>query len=461
MNRTKILRERVIADYERKTPGSRALFARATKTLPGGVSGNLRFFPPYPLYMAASRGCRTIDVDGSAYIDSFACNGPLLLGHRHPAVIASVERHAAVGSLVLNPELAIECAEKLKEVIPSAERVRFLNSGTEAVMTAVRCARAYTGKPKVVKFLGQYHGQDDQFLLGLGADRRAFSAGVPESSQDGTLTLPFGDVQALDDLLAARHDIAAVLVDPAMHEGGLWGVTGEFLATLRSRTRDAGVVLIFDEVITGFRLALGGAQAWYDITPDLTTLAKALSAGDRLAAVVGRADIMEVTDPRAGPDVPRAFQSGTGNDGTFAVAAALGAIGEYQRLERAGAYEALAGRVEGLEAALRAAFEDHGITVHVNRVRSLMQCHVTAPGPPGERDAALNRALLYPFHLALVNEGVLLALPGSDHSFFSFLHDQAACDEIARAARTVLGKYPFAEAYRERMRDSLPQEVDG
>ncbi|MYE84479.1 MAG: aminotransferase class III-fold pyridoxal phosphate-dependent enzyme [Gammaproteobacteria bacterium] len=213
-------------------------------------------------------------------------------------------------------------------------------------------------------------------------------------------------------------------------------------------------------MITGFRLALGGAQAWYDITPDLTTLAKALSAGDRLAAVVGRADIMEVTDPRAGPDVPRAFQSGTGNDGTFAVAAALGAIGEYQRLEQSGEYEALAGRIEGLEAALRAAFADHGITVHVNRVRSLMQCFVTAPGSPGERDAALNRALLYPFHLALVNEGVLLALPGSDHCFFSFLHDQAACDETAAAARTVLGKYPFAEAYRERLRDSIPAEVD-
>ncbi|MYE83738.1 MAG: aminotransferase class III-fold pyridoxal phosphate-dependent enzyme, partial [Gammaproteobacteria bacterium] len=194
MNYTEILRERVVADYLDSTPGSRALFERAVDTLPGGVSGNLRFFPPYPLYMASGRGGRTVDVyvDGSAYIDSFACNGPLLLGHRHPAVIASVERYAGVGSLVLNPELAIECAEKLKEVIPSAERVRFLNSGTEAVMTAVRYARAYTGKPKVVKFFGQYHGQDDQFLLGLGADRRAFSAGVPESSQDGTLTLPFG-----------------------------------------------------------------------------------------------------------------------------------------------------------------------------------------------------------------------------------------------------------------------------
>ena len=448
MHYTEILREQVTADYERKTPGSRALHARAAKALPGGVSGNLRFFTPYPLYMASGEGCRTIDVDGTAYIDCFSCNGPLLLGHRHPAVMSAVERHAGVGSLVLNPEIAIECAEKLKQVIPSAERVRFLNSGTEAVMTAVRYARAYTGKPKVVKFLGQYHGQDDQFLLGLATNRRAFSAGVPESAQESTLTLPFDDIRALDDLLS-RGDIAAVIVDPAMHAGGLWGVTGEYLAALRSRTRDAGVVLIFDEVITGFRLGLGGAQAYYGITPDLTTLAKALSAGDRLAAVVGSAEIMEVANPGAGADVPRAFQSGTGNDGTSALAAALGAIGEYERLEQAGEYEALWSRVAGLEAIVRAAFEGHGIAVGGTSVCSLTQCFVTWPGSPGERDPALNRAVLYPFHLALVNEGVILALPGSDHSFFSFMHDQDAFDAIAAAVQAVLAKYPFAEAYRE------------
>ena len=448
MHYTEILHEQVTADYERKTPGSRALHARAAKALPGGVSGNLRFFPPYPLYMASGEGCRTIDVDGTAYIDCFSCNGPLLLGHRHPAVMSAVERHAGVGSLVLNPEIAIECAEKLKQVIPSAERVRFLNSGTEAVMTAVRYARAYTGKPKVVKFHGQYHGQDDQFLLGLATNRRAFSGGVPESAQESTLTLPFDDIRALDDLLS-RGDIAAVIVDPAMHAGGLWGVTGEYLAALRSRTRDAGVVLIFDEVITGFRLGLGGAQAYYGIKPDLTTLAKALSAGDRLAAVVGSAEIMEVANPGAGADVPRAFQSGTGNDGTSALAAALGAIGEYERLEQAGEYEALWSRVSGLEATVRAAFEEHGTAIGGTSVCSLTQCFVTWPGSPGERDPALNRAVLYPFHLALVNEGVILALPGSDHSFFSFMHDQDAFDAIAAAVQAVLAKYPFAEAYRE------------
>ena len=445
------LREQVVADYERKTPGSRALFERATKALPGGVSGNLRYFPPYPLYMSSGKGCRTIDVDGAAYIDCFSCNGPLLLGHRHPAVMSGMARLEAMGSLIVNPEIMVECAEKLKQVIPSAERVRFLNSGTEAVMSALRYARAYTRKPKVVKFYGHYHGQDDQILLGVAPNRRPFGDGVPESSQDNTLTLPCGDVQALDDLFAARDDIAAVIVDPAMHGGGLWGVTREFLAALRTRTRDAGIVLIFDEVITGFRMGLGGAQAYYAITPDLTTLAKALSGGERLAAVVGSAEIMKVTDPRAEGGAASVFQSGTGNDATFALAAALGAIGEYERLEKAGEYEALWHRVEGLEVAIRAAFQKQGIGAHVNRLCSLMQIFITDLQPQYERYVGLDNTLLDLLHLALINEGVILSLPTSDHIYFSFMHDQAAFDEISAALTTVLEKYPFAEAYRERM----------
>ena len=449
------LRDQVVADYERKTPGSRALFERATMALPGGVSGNLRYFPPYPLYMSSGKGCRTIDVDGAAYIDCFSCNGPLLLGHRHPAVMAGMARLEAMGSLIMNPEIMVECAEKLRQVIPSAERVRFLNSGTEAVMSALRYARAYTRKPKVVKFYGHYHGQDDQVLLGVAPNRQPFGDGVPESSQDNTLTLPCGDVQALDDLFAARDDIAAVIVDPAMHGGGLWGVTREFLAALRTRTRDAGIVLIFDEVITGFRMGLGGAQAYYGITPDLTTLAKALSGGERLAAVVGSAEIMQVTDPRAEEDVARVFQSGTGNDGTFGLAAALGAIGEYERLEKAGEYEALWHRVEGLEVAIRAAFQKHGIGIHVNRLCSLMQLFITDLEtdlePQYEDYVGLDNTLLDLLHLALINEGVILSLPTSDHVYFSFVHNQAAFDEISTALTTVLEKYPFAEAYRERM----------
>lgn len=451
MDHLKILRQQVVAEYERKTPASRALFDRAARALPGGASGNLRYYRPYPIYMSSGQGCRAIDVDGSAYIDCFLCNGPLLLGHRHPAVMAGIEQLAQVGSLVVNPEIMVEVAEKLQQVIPCAERVRFLNIGTEAVMSALRYARAYTGKTRVVKFYGHYHGQDDQLLIGVAPDRQTLGDGIPDSALDNTLTLPCGDVDALDDLLSSRDDIAAIIIDPAMHGSGLWGVSRSFLETLRERTRDAGIVLIFDEVITGFRMGVGGAQAYHGITPDLTTLAKALSGGERLAAVVGSAEVMEVTDPTSGRDVPRVFQSGTGNDGTFALAAALGAIGEYERLERAGEYQALWDRVAGLEAAIRATFGDHGIPVHVNRLCSMLQLFITDRAPQYESYVSLNNKLLDLLHLALINEGVILSLPTSNHSYFSFMHDQASFDEISTALKAVLEKYPFSEAYAEQM----------
>lgn len=449
MDYLKSCRDQVFTDYEKKTPRSRALFDRAKKVLPGGASGNLRYFKPYPLYMKSGDGCRSMDVDGNAYIDCFSCNGPLLLGHRHPAVTSAITELEAVGSLVLNPEVLVACAEKLQSVIPSAESVRFLNSGTEAVMSAIRFARAYTGKPKVLKFYGHYHGQDDQFLLGVSPDREPFGAGVPSASLENTLTLPCNDIPSFEALLSEREDIAAVIIDPSMHAGGLWGVEKAFLEALREGTRQSGIVLIFDEVITGFRMGLGGAQAYYGVTPDLTTLAKAMSAGENVAAVVGSAEVMSVTDPLAPPDVPRAFQSGTGNDGTMGLAAALGAIGEYERLSKSGEYERLWKRVERLESAIRQAFAAQGIGVHVNRLCSMMQIFVTNLEPGFERYTTIDERLQDLIHLALINEGVMLSLPGSNHIYFSFAHDQSAFDEIEAALVRILDNIPFADAYRQ------------
>lgn len=443
------LRQQVFTDYSRKTPGSLALFERAKKVLPGGASGNLRYFAPYPLYMESGQGCLTRDVDGHDYIDCFSCNGPLLLGHRHPAVTAGENELAKVGSMVVNPEILVECAELVQQTIPCAEQVRFLNSGTEAVMTAVRFARAYAGKDKIVKFYGHYHGQDDQFLLGVAPSRETFGGGIPEASIENTLTLPFNDIAAFESLIAGRDDIAAVILDPAMHAGGLWSATKEFLQALRTITSEKKVVLIFDEVITGFRMGLGGAQAYHGITPDLATFGKALSAGEKLGAVVGSAKVMAVTDPLAPDETPAVFQSGTGNDGTMALAAAVGAIREYRALEEAGEYQKLWSRVEKLEGQLLSIFEAHGINIHINRLASMMQLFTTTADPSFENYIALNNDLLDIFYLALINEGVMLSLPTSNHIYFSFAHDQTAFDEIARATKTVLGKYPFSEAYLE------------
>lgn len=416
--------------------------------MPGGVSGNLRYFAPYPLYMAQGSGCTTVDVDGNEYIDCFCCNGPLLLGHRPNALSTVADKIEAAGALLVNPTLMIECAEALKRVIPCAEHVRFLNSGTEAVMTAVRCARAFTGKDNVVKFYGHYHGQDDQFLLGLSPTRAALGAGVPNAHFANTLTLPFNNIAAFEKLMREREDIACVILDPAMHSGGLWGASKDFLIAVRDATRKAGVVLIFDEVITGFRMGLGGAQEYYGVTPDLTTLAKALAAGEKLGAVVGSADIMAVFDPLASAS-PRAFQSGTANDGSGALTAALGAITEYERLAAEGRYQLLWRQVEQFDTALREIAEAASIPLTTNRLCSMMQLfHSRRPGS-FEGYSGLNNAVLELFYLALINEGVLLSLPTSNHIYFSFAHDEGAFATILQAVTSALEKYPFQAAFAE------------
>lgn len=449
MNAIEECRELVFADYRRKTPRSAGLFARARKVMPGGVSGNLRYFAPHPLYMSSGDGCMTVDVDGNEYIDCFSCNGPLLLGHRPKALSAVADEIETVGSLIVNPTLMIECAEALQRVIPSAEHVRFLNSGTEAVMSAVRCARAYTGKDYVVKFFGHYHGQDDQFLLGVAPSRAAFGAGIPEAHLENTLTSPFNNVEAIEKLLSERDDVACVILDPAMHSGGLWGASKEFLSAVREATRKAGVILIFDEVITGFRLGLGGAQEYYGVTPDLTTLAKALAAGEKLGAVVGSAEVMSVFDPQAAAATPRAFQSGTGNDGSGALTAAIGAIAEYERLTATGRYQVLWDQVEQFDVALRAIFEASSIPMKTNRLCSMMQLFHSSQPPSFEKYAGLNHAVVELFYLALINEGVLLSLPTSNHIYFSFAHDEEAFSKILQAVTAVLEKYPFQPAFAE------------
>lgn len=439
-------RQQVFADYRARTPKSAAMFERACRSMPGGVSGNLRYYSPYPVYTASASGSHVQDLDGNDYIDCFSCNGPMMLGHRHPALVDAARSLGEIGSLVLNPEVMVTCAEAICEVLPSGERVRFLNSGTEAVMSAVRYARAFTGKEKVVKFYGHYHGQDDQFLLGMTPDRTQFGDGVPASSQSATLTLPFGDLDALEELLSSRDDIACVLLDPAMHAGGLWGATSEFLASVRQLTEDNGVVLIFDEVITGFRVGLKGAQGMHGVTPDLTTLGKALSGGEKLGAVAGSARVMSVTDPLAPAGGPHVFQSGTGNDGTYALACAAAAIGEYKRLDAAGEYDRLARDVDTLKSSLLATFGDAGIGLHVNSLASMMQLYLTDEAPSFERYVGLSTELLELFYLALINEGVMLSLPTSNHVYFSFAHASEDFTQIEHAARAVLGKYSFAEA---------------
>lgn len=444
------LAARIAADYAAVTPASLAMFHRAAKVLPGGVSGNLRYFAPHPLYMRGGEGARTFDLDGRALIDCFLCNGPLLLGHRDPAIVEAIAKAAEIGPLVLNPEVLAECAEAFCNTVPAAERVRFLNSGTEALTAAVRYARGYTRRTKIIKFFGHYHGQDDQFLVGASPRREPFSNGIPGNAYADTLTLSINDPAALQAAIAAHPgEIAAVVLDAAMHSGGLWGVDGPFLHWLREFTRAEGIVLILDEVITGFRLAPGGAQELYGIRPDLCTFAKALGAGERLAAVGGSAEVMQVVDPLARDPARRVFQSGTGNDSTAGLLAATAAMRVYRQLGAAGRYAELDALGAALAAGLVAAFSQQGLPLHVNQRGAMLQLFLSGHDPDFVRFYDLDQRLIDLFYLALISRGIVLSLPTSNHIYLSFKHTAEDIAEIVDAARAVLAAYPFAEAYRE------------
>ena len=437
------IQREVFAEYRSKTPACAACFERARRSLAGGVSGNLRYFPPHPLYQSGGQGAKVRDLDGNEYLDCFLCNGPLLLGHRHPEVMDEIDRRKADGLLVVNPPSIVEAAEMLQEIAPCGERVRFLNSGTEAALTAVRCARACTGRSKVVKFRGHYHGQDDQFLAGVGAGDERLGAGVTDAAVAGTLLLDYGDAQALRRLSEERDDIAAVILDPAMHAGGLWGSSKAYLQALRELTERCGIVLIFDEVITGLRLDLGGAQSFYGVTPDLAVFGKALAAGERLAAIAGREDVMRVVDPTAPADAPRMFQSGTANDGAGAIAAATAAMRTYQRLAADGQYQRLHAIGGRLADGLRQAFRGHGVPCHVNQLGPMLQLFLSGKAPTFANLIDADTEALALFFLALINEGVILTLPTSGHIYLSFAHSAEDIEEIIDKANLVLDKYDF------------------
>lgn len=437
------LRDRIFSDYRAKTPNSDKLFNRARKSLAGGVSGNLRFFSPYPLYTQSSQGSKITDVDGNEYIDCFSANGPMMLGHNHPAVVASIEDHKAQGSLPFNPSTLIDVAEKITTLVPCAERVRFLNTGTEAVMAALRIARAFTGKSKILKFYGHYHGQDDAVLFALNGSRAIASAGIPRDAIVDINTAEYTNInsvrQALDD------DTAAVIFDPAMHRSGLWGREDhkDFLIVLRELTQEKGVLLIFDEVITGFRLAPGGAQEFFNVMPDIATYAKAVAAGEKLAVVAGREDIMSTVDPEAPRGTPRVYQSGTMNDGNSALAAAIGALTTYEELGAQG-YQQLNDRAKVLREDMAAAFELHNIPAQINRLGSMLVLYFSSEAVNFQNRFDLDDDLIELFYLAMINEGIFLSVPTSNHIYMSFAHNESDFDRILTTTESVLNRYDFA-----------------
>jgi len=444
------LREKIYREYMRRTPKSNQMYERACTTLAGGVAGAARLFQPYPLYMTRGRGSKIWDLDANEYIDCFSNAGPLLLGHSHPEVLKGIRQEIKKGLLIYNSDLEVRCAELIKEVVPCAERVRFANSGTEAVMFAVRVARAFTGKNKIIKFYGHYHGQDDQFLIGTSTNEdEVVSLGVPKDSLKNTVLLRYNYIEDVLHKLDEDDDIAGVILDPGMTMGGIFPASPEYLKGLRRLTKERGVVLIFDEVISGFRLALGGAQEYFGVVPDMACYAKGIAGGAKFGAFVGKKEMMDTLIPSGlsaytgkGKSV---FQSGTYNDGIEGMAGAMAAIKVYRKLSEKGEYKKLHERAAKLSKAIETAFKERGIGCHVNYFGPSLKIYITDLEPSFETYCNLDRTILYLFFVSLINHGIILSWPSAGSIFLSFQHTDKDIEKTIEAVRESLNRNKFEE----------------
>lgn len=354
------------------------LFARAQELIPGGVNSPVRAFRSVggkPLFMARGDGSRIWDVDGKEYIDYIGSWGPLLFGHRQPEVIRALQEVLDIGTSFGAPtEREVELAALICKLVPSIEKVRLVNSGTEATMSAIRLARGFTGRERIIKFDGCYHGHGDSLLVKAGSGVATLglpdSPGVPKSLAELTTVLPFNDAEALQKEFQARGDeIACVIVEPIVGNMGCVAPTPGYLRIMRDVTARHGTVLIFDEVMTGFRVAAGGAQELYGIRPDLTTLGKVIGGGLPVGAYGGRADIMNKVAP-AGP----VYQAGTLSGNPLAVAAGLAALG---RIETDSPYAKLETMGARLEKGLMDVLSEVGMAGRINRVGSMFTLFFT------------------------------------------------------------------------------------
>jgi len=291
---------------------SKLLFERAKKVLPGGVNSPVRAFEPYPFFVERAHGCKMDSVDNISYVDYCMAYGALLLGHAYPDIVEAVKNQLAEGSLYGAPtEREVEFAELIAKSSPCMEMLRLVNSGTEATMHAIRAARGFTGRKKIIKFEGCFHGSHDSVLVKAGSGATTFSApnslGIPEETTRNTIVAPYNDFEALEEVMKREgSNVAAVIVEPVLANVGLILPKKDYLSYLRKITIEYGTVLIFDEIITGFRLALGGAQEYFNVKPDIATLGKVLGGGFPLAAFGGKKEIMQNISP-----VGKVYQAGT------------------------------------------------------------------------------------------------------------------------------------------------------
>jgi glutamate-1-semialdehyde 2,1-aminomutase len=409
---------------------SEALFAEAQKYIPGGVNSPVRSFKAVggtPPFIARGKGARIWDVDGNEYLDYLGSWGPLLLGHSHPAVVEVLKKTAEGGTSFGAPvEQEVELAKMICTALPSVDSVRLVSSGTEACMSAIRLARAYTGRDKIIKFAGCYHGHADGLLVKAGSGALTHgvptSAGVPASYASETLVGEYNDIESVEKFFAANPSgIAAVITEPVAGNMGVIPPAPGFLEALRKVTQDNGALLIFDEVITGFRVGPNGAQGLFNITPDITTMGKIIGGGLPVGAYGGRKEIMEMVAP-LGP----MYQAGTLSGNPLAVSAGIATLKE---LNKPGVFERIDDLAKRLTDGVTAAFQQAEIPSTINRVGSMFTGFFN-PGPvAGLADAENSDTEMYGryFH-AMQEQGVYIAPSQFEAGFVSTAHTEADID---------------------------------
>ncbi len=365
--------------YRRKTPLSESLFLRAKRVMPGGISHNIHYFPPHPFFLKRAKGSKIWDVDGNEYVDLWMGHYTHILGHHPEIIVEAIERQLRDGiHWGILFERQVEWAELVRELVPGAEMVRFCCSGTEATMYAVRLARAFTGRKTIMKMAGGWHGANSDLTLGIKRPyEREESLGLLPELQEYTKILFFNDPQRSLDLIRENEDsLAAVILEPAMGEGGFIPANLEYLKMLRSETERLGALLIFDEVITGFRLALGGAQERFGITPDLTTLGKIVGGGFPVGALVGKKEILEKTSPEGKGKKWEKIMIGGGTFSShpFTVAAGMAML-QYLRDHKDEVYPHLEAKGERLRKGVEASLLAEGVDAIVTGIGSLFQTH--------------------------------------------------------------------------------------
>lgn len=413
------------------------LFQRSLARIPGGVNSPVRAFKSVggePFFTQRADGAYLWDVEGKRYIDYVGSWGPMVVGHNHPHVREAVARAIGNGLSFGTPcEAEVTMAETITRLVPSVEVVRMVNSGTEATMSAIRLARGATGRTRIVKFEGCYHGHGDAFLVKAGSGALTLgvptSPGVPKALADLTLTIPYNDIEAAQKLFAeVGDDIAALIIEPVAGNMNCIPPRAGYLASLRELCTQHGVLLIFDEVMTGFRVALGGAQALYGITPDLTTFGKIIGGGMPVGAYGGRRDLMEQVAP-AGP----IYQAGTLSGNPVAMAAGLAMLDLIQTPEF---YDQLDRRTRLLTDTLQAAADEAGVPLTINRVCGMFGLFFSSEKVETYAQAtACDVAMFNRFFHAMLERGVYLAPSAFEAGFVSIAHTEQVIADTLDAAR--------------------------